>query len=301
MKLTTTDLMKHVNPTSKDAYVLSEDDLARLHACLTGMLADIDRVCRANGLVYFLGGGTALGAVRHGGFIPWDDDMDLCMPRADFDRFVPLFRKALGDRYWVHSPNDPDTHGLVMARVRRKGTSVKDRNDVNETECGAFVDIFIYENTFDSRPLRVLHGLGSMAFGLLVSVRKFHRDRKGLLALVRGNREAERTVRLKAFLGLLVSWLPLDFCVHLANGWNRSCRNGSSTYMTCPAGRKKFFGQLGQRSGFCETRDIRFENVTARVFRDIESHMIRLYGPDYMTPPSEKDRESHIFLRPFEV
>lgn len=71
--------------------------------------------------------------------------------------------------------------------------------------------------------------------------------------------------------------------------------------MTCPAGRKKFFGQLGLRSGFCETKDIRFGNVTARVFKDIESHMIRLYGPGYMTPPSEKDRESHIFLRPFEV
>ena len=120
MKLTTTDLMKHVNPLSEDAYVLSENDLTRLHVCLTGMLADIDRVCRANGLVYFLGGGTALGAVRHGGFIPWDDDMDLCMPRACSGRPSAIATGCI--RRTIRIPTGSSWRGCA-ARERPSGTA----------------------------------------------------------------------------------------------------------------------------------------------------------------------------------
>ena len=293
--------MKHIRPSGGMGFVLSDDDLHRLHARLVEILADIDRVCRQNNLQYFLGGGTALGAIRHGGFIPWDDDMDLCMPRADFNRFVPLFRATCGDRYWVHSPNDPDTHGITMSRVRLKGTSVRDRNDFHEPECGAFVDIFIYENTFDNLILRTLHGTGSLALGLLVSLRKFWMDRAFLKALVLGNPAAERSVRLKSFLGFFVSWLPLDTCIHLSNGWNRLCRNGSSRFITCPGGRKHFFGQLAPRKEFATTRDITFEGLSVKVGSGIVEHMIRLYGEDYMTPPPDANREQHVFLRPFSV
>lgn len=300
-RLSTVEVMKHIRPSDGTGFVLSDDELHRLHARLVEILADIDRICRQSHLRYFLGGGTALGAIRHGGFIPWDDDMDLCMPRADFDRFVPLFRAACGDRYWVHSPNDPDTHGITMSRVRLKGTSVRDRNDFNEPECGAFVDIFIYENTFDNPILRALHGTGSLALGLLVSLRKFWRDRAFLRALVLGNPAAERAVRLKSVLGFFVSWLPLDTCIHLSNGWNRMCRSESSRFITCPSGRKHFFGQLAPREEFATTRDIAFEGLSVKVGGGIIKHMIRLYGENYMTPPPNADREQHVFLRPFSV
>lgn len=299
MTLTTGEAMKHLGEVEGLTHVLDAEELARLQRTMTGILADVDRVCRANGIRYFLGGGTALGAVRHGGPIPWDDDMDLNMSRADFDAFVPAFREACGDRYWVHSPNDADTHGLVMARVRLKGTSVRDRNDVNETECGAYTDVFIFENIPDNAFLRLLHGLGSMALGLLVSVRKFWRDRQGLLALTASSPSARRTVRLKASLGLLVAWLPMNFCVHLANGWNRLCRNGRSRYVTCPAGRKHYFGETGLRADLCATREADFAWVRAMVSANVESYLTRLYGSDYMTPPADPGAEHHVFLQPF--
>lgn len=301
INLSTVETMKRLRPSGGMGFVLSNDDLQRLHTRLVKILADIDCVCRQNNIQYFLGGGTALGAIRHGGFIPWDDDMDLCMPRADFDRFVPLFRSACGDRYWVHSPNAPDTHGITMSRVRLKGTSVRDRNDFHETECGAFVDIFIYENTFDDPILRTLHGIGSQALGLLVSLRKFWKDRIFLRVLVLGNPAAERAVRLKSFLGFFVSWLPLDTCIHLSNGWNRMCHNRNSRFITCPSGRKHFFGQLAPRKEFATTRDIAFEGLSVKVGSGIAEHMIRLYGTDYMTPPPDTDREQHVFLKPFSV
>lgn len=299
--LKTGEAMKHLDEVVGITHALDANDLKRLQDVLAGILADIDAVCRREGIGYFLGGGSALGAVRHGGFIPWDDDIDLNFFRADFDRFVPAFRAALGDRYWVHSPNDADTHGLVMSRVRLKGTSVRDRNDVNERECGAYSDIFIFENVPDNPVLRFGHGLGSLAFGLLVSARKFWRDRKGLLALTATSPAARRATRFKIALGCAVSWLPMDFCVHLANSWNRLCRNDRSKYVTCPTGRLHYFGELARREEVAPGPDVAFGRVRTRVCVDVASYLSRLYGPDYMTPPANPSVERHLFLSPFSL
>ena len=65
-----------------------DNQLNSLKQALTGILGEIDAICRRHGLRYVLAGGTALGAARHGGFIPWDDDLDIAMPREDYDRFI---------------------------------------------------------------------------------------------------------------------------------------------------------------------------------------------------------------------
>ena len=65
-------------------------DLRKLQLRLLDILTDIDRVCREHGLRYYLMYGSMLGAVRHGGFIPWDDDIDIGMPRDDYERLMPV-------------------------------------------------------------------------------------------------------------------------------------------------------------------------------------------------------------------
>ena len=78
-----------------------QDELRRLQLVELDILRDIDKVCREHGIRYFLDSGTLLGAVRHGGFIPWDDDVDLGMPRHDYERFLEIAPRALGDAYVV--------------------------------------------------------------------------------------------------------------------------------------------------------------------------------------------------------
>ncbi len=63
------------------------------------MLTEVDRICREHGLTYFLHGGTFLGAVRHGDFVPWDDDVDLTMPRKDYEAFLYWFRREADPRF----------------------------------------------------------------------------------------------------------------------------------------------------------------------------------------------------------
>lgn len=303
MRLSTIEAFKHIR--SDDAIELGDDQLHELQRTLNEVLDDIVSVCDQYHLRYNLGGGTCLGAVRHGGFIPWDDDIDINMPRKDHDRFVEIFRKEFGDKYWVHTARTTKNYGLLLSRVLLKGTSVKTREDFWNKECGAFVDIFIIENTFDNAVLRKIHGLGCMAFGFVQSCRKFYRDRKPIMNLIDHAKndpkevaEYRRAFRTKIFLGFLLSWLSLDQWIHAADRWYSLCHDENSRYVSVPSGRGHFFGELYLRSGFCETVDVMYDGKLRKVAKNYDEYLSRMYG-DYMTIPKEAKREKHVFFAPF--
>ena len=80
---------------------------AHLRECQLKQLAIlevIDHVCKANGIEYWLDGGTLLGAVRHGGFIPWDDDIDIAMRKDDLERFIEVAQKQLPEHLFLQTP-----------------------------------------------------------------------------------------------------------------------------------------------------------------------------------------------------
>lgn len=301
MGLTTVDAFKHID--SPDTVVLTPEELEAYQRLLSEMLDEVTDLLDANGLSYTLGGGTALGAVRHHGFIPWDDDVDLNIPRADYDRFLVLAREKLSDRYYVHDPQNTHNYGLLFTRVVRKGTCVKTREDFANPECGAFIDIFPVENTYDNRILRGLHGFGCMAYGYLVSCRKFRRDRKPLMALARstGDRKLTRVFRFKIFCGTLLAWDSLDGLSHRADRWNARCKDSRTAWVTVPTGRHLFFGELYRRKDFAETQTVPFGSGTKKIAKDAAGYLARLYGPDYMTPPPDAAKEKHVFFRPFDL
>ena len=120
--------------------------LERLHGQLIGIMRDIDAVCRQHGITYWLDGGTALGARRHGGFIPWDDDVDLGMPREDHERFLQIAPEALGEGYVVSNPRSNESQASLFTKVWRKGTVfATEETDDSGFYQGIFVDIFPYD------------------------------------------------------------------------------------------------------------------------------------------------------------
>ena len=294
MNLSTFQLFK-TNSLVQNGIELSDEQIQELHKVLLIIAKDIFDFCEEQGLSIYLGGGSALGAIRHHGFIPWDDDMDLNMPRDDYNKFIKLFPKRYGDKYWLHTPEYSHNYGSLMAKVLLKKTVIRKMEDVASNECGAFIDIFVIENTYRDKLKRMVHGYGCIIFSALVSCRRIYRDSKYILPLLEDNQEVQKVVKYKSFLGWCISWISMDTWVHIANKWNSRCRDNQSEYVSIPTGRRRFFGELHTRQNFLKKNAVPFEEYVWWITADYHQYLEGLYG-DYMSMPPEDKREKHVLL-----
>ena len=107
------------------------------------MLKAVDKFCKENGITYFLDGGSCLGAVRHGGFIPWDDDIDVGMMRSDYERFVRLFQENPPEGYSLHTHLNTENYSYLFAKVYREGTRFLARESLDAgLESCIYLDVF---------------------------------------------------------------------------------------------------------------------------------------------------------------
>lgn len=122
------------------------ESLHKLQQVELEILKVIDDFCRANEITYFLDGGSCLGAVRHGGFIPWDDDIDIGMMRSDYERFVTLFSENPPDGYSIHTHLNTENYPYLFAKVYREGTKflAQESIDAGLDSC-IYLDIFLYD------------------------------------------------------------------------------------------------------------------------------------------------------------
>lgn len=120
--------------------------LRRLQLVELDILEVVADVCERHGIRWFLDRGTALGAVRHKGFIPWDDDVDVGMLREDYERFLQIAEKELPNGYSLHTPDNTPHYAPLFAKVYKDGTEFWSR-EISESKCeqGIFVDIFPYD------------------------------------------------------------------------------------------------------------------------------------------------------------
>ena len=134
----------------RDGYYVDEK-MKKIWAVELGLLEQFQGICQKYGLQYFAIGGTLLGAVRHKGFIPWDDDIDVGMPREDYDRFLQLCEDELTYPYRLVTPMN-DSCYRAHAQIRNCETTgypaIDEQQDCNK---GIFIDIFPLDGVADSR------------------------------------------------------------------------------------------------------------------------------------------------------
>lgn len=129
---------------------MKEISPVELKKILIDMLQDIHNFCEKNNIKYSVAYGTLLGAVRHKGFIPWDDDIDIMLPRKDYERFIESYGN---DRYRVIDMLTNPNYGLPYAKVEDVRT-IMDEGVCYKTQYGVFIDIFPVDNIPDDENIR---------------------------------------------------------------------------------------------------------------------------------------------------
>lgn len=289
--LETNALVRRLSINNSKLLTLSDENVKDIQAVLLDMMVDFDAFCRKNGLSYFLCGGSALGAQRHGGFIPWDDDMDVAMPRADYDRMRELFLAEYGDRYWVQSIGDGSGYNLPFMKLRKKGTRYVEIFETDPDQAGIFIDVYPLENLPNVAPMRLLHGVICDFLHFCCSCVRVNCNKQIYLDYF-GDL---RAVRTKALLGKCLGIIPLKTWCRLADRWASNCKNEQSKFVSFPSGRKHYFGEMLHRASVLPPKECDFDGHRFFAMADPAEHLETLYG-DFATVPEQCNRERHSIL-----
>ena len=244
---------------------LREHQLALLQ-----MLHEIDRVCRKHNITYTLFAGTALGAVRHGGFIPWDDDLDVIMLRPEYERFLALAPDELGGAYYLQ--REFSAHWpMFFTKLRKNGTACIERYIPRDplTHHGIYVDVFPCDNLSDAPAKRGRQFLASKA----VIARALYQ--RGYLTDNPGKKLA----------------MQLSRCLPEEALWAYAVdreETGSRMVHSFFGASSRYEKSIYPREWFTETVLLPFEDGEFPVSAHYDELLTTLYG-DYMTPtPVEK-------------
>lgn len=284
------DIAKHGGDESVGLKVLTEEQLRELHSLLLEIMDDILAVCKENGLKFILIGGSAIGALRSGGIIPWDDDIDIAMPRDDFERFCIIVRERYGEKYSMLHPQDKNNYGRVIPKIRLKGTEYRTILEQDLDDCGVFIDIYTIENVPDNLVARMLQGIVAMGFGFALSCRRLYRGRKWFGQLTGG-----LSFRVKCAIGFCLSFAGYETWARWTDYWNSRCKDENSKYVSIPTDCRYYFGEINLRSVLCETREVPFEGRMCPVPKEADSYLREIYG-DYMQIPPVEKQERNCYL-----
>ena len=137
-----------------DSYIkLNDDELKKLHQDLLPILLELDRICKKHNIRYFLSSGTLLGAVRHKGFIPWDDDIDVEMMRKDYNKFCEVCKLELNhEKFFLQTQTNDKNYNWVYGKLRLKNTEyIRSGQEHLNQKTGIFIDIFPIDNTTNKK------------------------------------------------------------------------------------------------------------------------------------------------------
>lgn len=269
-----------------------KQELKQLQAVELDILKQVLPIIEAHGLTYYMLGGTLLGAVRHKGFIPWDDDIDIGMPRPDYERFVQLAAQELHAPYQLHTfLSAKGEYGYYYARVENAGVRLVRSATKKVTEIPAWIDIFPLdgvpeeEGAFSqwlkaAQRKKLNFKLSQFDYFFSVDSTKKSSHAAGIIALKRliSATKVYRLLRPEA------CWRALDKCL-------KSNDYGASSRLINFCG---FWGlkEMFPKSVYGNGRLYPFEDLMLNGPEDYDAVLTQMYG-DYMTPPPDADKEHH--------
>lgn len=268
--------------------VFSQEELRKMQLLQLDMLVEFDRVCRKNDISYAITGGTLLGAVRHKGFIPWDDDADVCMFREEYEKFKKVAGQMNPDICFFQDHSTDHGYRWGYGKIRRTGTTyIRSGQEHMKGKTGIFIDVFPLDDVPKGR-------IGAyLQIFLCYIARKITYSEVGRL-------------QEKGFWKVwytLVSKIPVDAAFAIFNMYARRSRSDSPnrvrmlSYGKARWLKDKYSNEkavLGRPKQWQrEVTEYDFEGF--RFFGPVEADLFlaKSYGADYMTPPPPEKRGAH--------
>lgn len=251
------------------------NDLQHLQKVILIIIKDIDDLCRKNGIEYYLFGGSAIGAIRHKGFIPWDDDLDIIMDNANYTKFVKVCKEQLDTEKYYLQERLVDWP-MLFTKVRLKGTILEEPGSYgnDNTKKGIFVDVFKLDNAPQSNLLKIWQytcGKYFLCYCLLQ----------------RGYKETSFVKKV-----LMLSAIPLKIGIIRKFILNQLVKyNKKETgFYTSFGSRFRYKNSFYRKDLYSNPIYVDFEDIQLPVPERYDELLRQIYG-DYMTPPPAKEQQ----------
>lgn len=275
--------------------ILDENSLHDYQVELLNIAKEVVNVMDKHSIKYSLSGGSILGAIRHKGFIPWDDDIDINIPRKDYCNLLKIFDKELGNKYYIQTPKNYPELGLLVTQIRKKNTIARRKYDWNIDKCGISIDLYIIENVFDNPIARFFQKNISMLFSFAVAAIRTYNNRNLPIELFELEGRKLNYSKSKMLFGRFLKIIPLKKWIGFCEFWFSLCKDEKTKLISIPTGRKHFSGEIYNRKDMCRFRKVPFETEMFNIPIWAEGYLKQFYGNYMELPPIDK-REKHLFL-----
>ena len=258
---------------------VASSDTRKIQLLVLMLLLELDRICKKYNLTYYIAGGSILGAVRHKGFIPWDDDIDITMPRPDYDKFIKVAQKELPDEYYLDKDCVPFCHN----RIEIRGTDFT----TFWRKGAVFLDILALEGSPDDEKKRLEHE------------RKCKFWRSCMLEKARPFPvfDFSSGKKIKRYICCsILRFVPRWF---IKKNWERWAKKYSteetSSWVCLPASIYTYEQERFPKEYWGEPVYLEFEGMMLPTMSHWEDYLICHFG-DYMKLPPVTTRKSHHFI-----
>ena len=267
---------------------LTPQEQPRWNAVINGVLRQYIAICKEHHLTYFCCGGTAIGAVRHQGMIPWDDDVDVFMPRPDYDRFIQIASQQLPEGLELVTPYNKKDYHLFFAKLCDKHTTLQEEQDV-PCVYGLYIDIFPIDGAPDDiEDARAMIRLFTKTKHKLEAI-STHVSFLAYLNLLEEPKEWGRFAR-KTIGFFLRKWYRRHLLKQLSDiSYRYSYDSASLVAVYCGSyGPKEVFPKAWLQG----TKTFLYEGMEVDLPTGYDEYLRQYYG-DYMQLPPEEKRISH--------
>lgn len=255
----------------------------RLHETLIEILNFVKEICETNDLTYFLVYGTALGAKRHNGFIPWDDDIDIALPRDDYNKLIAIIQKNNSSKYSIQNEENEPKYFLTFAKVRKNNTLfIENILEVEYENNGIYIDIFPLD--YVAKPTSVTFKLRRAAFDYIKHILEFtscktlYKEKYGIVRFL-----------IESIISIPTFFLSNRSLLSFANWLVSSSEEATYIGQYDQSGK----AAIMPSSYYFPPRLARFEGEIYNVPAKIEEYLECSYGKDYMSLPPVEKRTTH--------